>query len=365
MSYILEQEQVRRAQANFESHRERQLQTYYPEETLVDVSQDPLVESWSNPPLVINKLQELLPFSQVLGSQEYDYLVDQTLPIITEAAQEQLLYWHLSNTTNIYNYPVDAVLLWNSDTYVWFLQVYPDQDSLIRRILGSEQIRYLERFRLGYSEIPLFFHKICLVTQSESHQLIITEGREHTYQWTRSGWETTLKNPDHCLVNPEVHHFPPASLEEISLSRFSSEGATTQELPPSSPPSLSPSSADHWEEQPAPTLPVVIQTECWCEKEDICTCRYKYPNTPPTPPYYGIGFKGSFKVNPINVYKPCSNRRRTLGSISCINYNLSITPTNPTQLHAFGAAPGCRLVTYNYVSSQESLLPKLLVPDLG
>ena len=74
MSYILEQEQVRRAQANFESHCERQLQTYYPEETLVDVSQDPLVESWTNPPFVLRKLREPLQFSQVLGSQEYKAL---------------------------------------------------------------------------------------------------------------------------------------------------------------------------------------------------------------------------------------------------------------------------------------------------
>ena len=144
MSYILEQDRVRRAQANFESHCERQLQTYYPEETLVDVSQDPLVESWTDPPFIVRKLQELLSFSQVLGSQEYDYFVDQTLPRIVEAAQEQLLYWHLSSVTNIYNYPADAVLLWNSDTYLWFLQVYPDQDSLIRRILGGENIRYLK-----------------------------------------------------------------------------------------------------------------------------------------------------------------------------------------------------------------------------
>ena len=140
MSYILEQEQARRAQANFESHRERQLQTYYPEETLVDVSQDPFVESWTDPPLVLRKLRELLPFSQVLGSQEYNYLVDQMLPRIVEAAQEQLLYWHLSSVTNIYNYPADAVLLWNSDTYLWFLQVYPDKDSLVRRILEGENI---------------------------------------------------------------------------------------------------------------------------------------------------------------------------------------------------------------------------------
>ena len=118
MSQILEQEQVRRAQANFKSHCVRQLQTYYPEETLVNISQDTLVESWTNPPLVLRKLREPLPFSQVLGSQEYDCFVDQKLPRIVEAAQEQLLYWHLSSVTNIYNYPADAVLLWNSDTYL-------------------------------------------------------------------------------------------------------------------------------------------------------------------------------------------------------------------------------------------------------
>ena len=229
VSCILEQEQVRRAQANFESHRERQLQTYYPEETLVDVSQDPLVESWGDPPLVLNKLRELLPFSQVLGSQEYDYLVDQMLPRIAEAAQEQPLYWHLSSATNIYNHPADAVLLWNSDTYLWFLHVYPDQDTLIQRIFGGENIRYLERFCLDYSEIQLSFQEIPLATQSGNHRLVITEGREHTYHWTRSYWETTLENPNHRLVNLEVRHFPPESLEKISLSRFSSQGATTQE----------------------------------------------------------------------------------------------------------------------------------------
>ena len=56
MSYILEQDRVRRAQENFERHQERQLQTYYPEDTLVDVSQDPLVESWTDPPFILRKL---------------------------------------------------------------------------------------------------------------------------------------------------------------------------------------------------------------------------------------------------------------------------------------------------------------------
>ena len=63
--------------------------------------------------------------------------MDQTLSRIIEVSQEQLLYWHLSNTTNIYNYLADAVLLWNSDSYLWFLQVCPDQDPLSEESSGA------------------------------------------------------------------------------------------------------------------------------------------------------------------------------------------------------------------------------------
>ena len=44
---------------------------------------------------------------------------------------------------------------------------------------------------------------------------------------------------------------------------------------------------------------------------------------------YDTRFKGSFKAIPIYVYKPRSIRKRTLGSISCIYYNISFTPTDP------------------------------------
>ena len=182
MSRISSEEHVRRAQAQFETHRERQLQLYYPREALVDASQDALIESWTDPPFILAKLRDQLPFSQVLGSQEYDHLVDQTLPRIADAALEQLLYWHLADATNIHNCPADAILLWNSDSYLWFLQVFPQQDSLVNRILGGERIRYLERFRLDHNEIQLSFHEIRLVTQSSSHRLVITEGRELTYR---------------------------------------------------------------------------------------------------------------------------------------------------------------------------------------
>ena len=75
---------------------------------------------------------------------------------------------------------------------------------------------------------------------------------------------------------------------------------------------------------------------------------------------YNTRFKGSFKAVPIYVYKPRSIRKRPLGLISCKYYNISFTPTDPSQLSAFGVAPGLRLIT-NYSSSLEFILPCILV----
>ena len=44
---------------------------------------------------------------------------------------------------------------------------------------------------------------------------------------------------------------------------------------------------------------------------------------------YDTRFKGSFKAVSTYVYKLCSFRKRTLGSISCIYYNISSTQTDP------------------------------------
>ena len=43
---------------------------------------------------------------------------------------------------------------------------------------------------------------------------------------------------------------------------------------------------------------------------------------------YNTRFKGSFKAVPLYVYKPCSIRQQTLGSISRIYYNILFTPTD-------------------------------------
>ena len=111
-------------------------------------------------------------------------------------------------------------------------------------------------------------------------------------------------------MDPEVHHFPPERLEDISVSRFTSaseplvqeqepveERLLDQDLPPSTPPSPSPpSSADYWEEEPEPTLPVVYRAECWCKNKeiDICTCGSRRPETPPTPPSVVLWTPGAY-----------------------------------------------------------------------
>ena len=53
--------------------------------------------------------------------------------------------------------------------------------------------------------------------------------------------------------------------------------------------------------------------------------------------------------------------KRTLGSISCIHYNISFTPTEPSQLSTLGVTPGLRLLILNYSSSLEFVLPWVFV----
>ena len=69
-----------------------------------------------------------------------------------------------------------------------------------------------------------------------------------------------------------------------------------------------------------------------------------------------LGFKRSFKATSINVYKPHSIRKQTLGLISCITTTFHSLQPISTQLCAFGVTPGHRLVIRNYNSSSEFLL---------
>ena len=42
-----------------------------------------------------------------------------------------------------------------------------------------------------------------LVPLVPEHVFCVVEGKEFTYQWHLEIWETTLVNPDPCLIDPE------------------------------------------------------------------------------------------------------------------------------------------------------------------
>ena len=289
-SRIPEAERVRRSQALFETHRLRQLRTYYPEESLFDASTSETIDCWSDPPILLNKLYDLLPFGQVTYSWDFDTFRNIDLARIAEVAQEQLLYWHLADSTTVHNLPCESLLLWNKDDYFWFLHVSLNKEEITRRILEGEHIRYLEKFSLNYDQIQVTFQELRLVTQGSDHILAITEGIEFTYKWDSTSWEVTLENPDQSLVDPRIYHLPPDAPTDPEILEFAAARLPTNpsSLPPSSPPSLIGDSVSGWGDPPNPWI---NRQSCWCEKE-VCTCGYR-PDTPPTPPSVVLWAPGS------------------------------------------------------------------------
>ena len=185
------------------------------------------------------------------------------------------MYWHLSEATSLNNYPVEILLLWNSDDYFWFTHIPPREERLVQQIQEGSRFCYLERFRLDYSEIQATFQEIRLVSYDQGHRLVITEGKEYTYKWSTTTWETTLENPDHSLINPRIHHLPPQQPANTQVLEVLEQ---EEALPPSSPPSTS-DSVSGWGDTPNIWASTGV---CWCNKE-VCDCGYR-PDTPPTPP---------------------------------------------------------------------------------
>ena len=279
---LQEGERLRRAHNFFETHRLLQLRTYYPETSLFDASQCDIIDCWSDPPFLLNKLRDLLPFGKVTYQWDYEDFQNIDLARIAEAAQEQLLYWHLSEATTVNNSPAESILLWTKDDHFWFIHVPPQRQELIRRIRAGERVRYLERFSLNYDQVQVTWQEIRLVTRGTEFHLAIVEGKEFTYKWDSSNWETTLENPDHRLIDPQVYHLPPDTPDDPEILEFAEARAppplVETPLPPSSPTSISTESVDGWGEPNLWNGP----RRCWCAKE-VCDCGYR-PDTPPTPP---------------------------------------------------------------------------------
>ena len=75
---------------------------------------------------------------------------------------------------------------------------------------------------------------------------------------------------------------------------------------------------------------------------------------------YDTRLKGSFKVVPLYVYKSCSIRKWTLGSISCNTTTSHPLRPIPFQLSTFGVTPGLRLVIKAIAPHWSSSYPKYL-----
>ena len=91
---------------------------YYLEESLFDTSRDDTVSCWSDPPLILWKLYEQLPFGHIISSWNFDTFQYQVLDKISSYSQEQLLYWHPSQATTVNNYPAETVLLWVKNDFL-------------------------------------------------------------------------------------------------------------------------------------------------------------------------------------------------------------------------------------------------------
>ena len=77
---------------------------------------------------------------------------------------------------------------------------------------------------------------------------------------------------------------------------------------------------------------------------------------------YDTRFKGSFKAVPIYVYKPCSIRKRTLGSISCnttTSRSLRLIPLNWVPLELLQDSDLSQAIAPHWSSSY----PKYLSPE--
>ena len=284
----IEARQLIRSYNLFQTHRQRQLDLWYPERELIDLQDDPKADCWSQHSLVYKKLRELLPFGVFLVPEYYHRIVDENLESIVTAAQEQLLYWHLAQATTPLGEPVEILTICENEDYFWFEHVPEDRRTILAYLLEEERIRYLTRFHLTHEKIEIAFNEIRLVTvdpllpESERYRFCITDGREYTYQWTQGIWEVTLANPDQDIIDPRDWHYPPVVrrsprfvqyIDDTAVIREESESSNSDAWTP-----LPPSSEQNWDlPDPNPWQP----TSCTCRRE-VCNCGYR-PDTPPTP----------------------------------------------------------------------------------
>ncbi|KAF8468702.1 hypothetical protein DFH94DRAFT_697519 [Russula ochroleuca] len=188
----------------------RQLALFFPPENLVNLEVDQLVDCWSEWKKITTSLCDHLPFGQYLDEYEVELFVDNKLPRLPGACQEQLLYWHLAAATSSFNEPISHLNLTEDESRFWLNHVALRQTLIRQQILHGDLTRYEIRLITnpqyqGNLDVP-------------EHLFVFVDRREYTYQWDQEIWETTLDNRNSTLVNPLEYHRAPLGTTNQQLN---------------------------------------------------------------------------------------------------------------------------------------------------
>jgi hypothetical protein len=296
-----------RLQQHFQNHRQSFLEAYFPDGSLINTLGDPVLENWSSCHQVVRDLRELLPFGRHIELWEYETFTESVLPHIVTASRRQLLYWHLSQATSHLNEPIERLVLTEDPHLLWDDIIPPLSGEIRNELHRGNRVRYLTQFSLSHQHISVTYKEICIATNpvGDAHfhvieELVIANGIELTYDWDQRFWETTYRNQDPNLINPDQYHRPTsAPLPRVVIEQAraalidritSPEPGRLSPLPPSSP------SSSEWRSwDPGPVTPWdTVSAQCYCQKE-VCSCGFR-PDTPPTPPGVNLWTPGSITL---------------------------------------------------------------------
>jgi hypothetical protein len=232
---ISEEARRLRAQELFETFQTRQLALCFPPETLVNLKTDQFVDCWSGWTTITNNLRNHLPFGQYLDEYKVELFVDNKLPRLPGACQEQLLYWHLAAATSSFNEPISHLNLTEDEAHFWLSHIALCQSLIRQQILSGVRIFYLTWFSLSHHRIEVGFNEIRLITNPQyqenpnipEHLFVFVDGKEYTYQWDQEIWETTLDNRDSNLVDPLEYHRAPLGVTNQQLNSAIQTAANT------------------------------------------------------------------------------------------------------------------------------------------
>jgi hypothetical protein len=121
---------------NFSIHRARFVEQIWGDETLVDIREDPSIDTWAACDLLLPRLCRHFRFGETLSPEDYHNYLN-TFPSLAQDAREQLFYWQTAGplASRTQDRPVEGVTLFVKTEYLWFQHIAPIQQQLKDQIL--------------------------------------------------------------------------------------------------------------------------------------------------------------------------------------------------------------------------------------